>query len=272
METKKIKSKLNQHYAVKTNLTTYKELHEDERIIKAVVNTYNYFDLDFDVLRMGASAKSIEQRGAKSNAPDKILHALFHDLTRLPGKSIVESERVVNGHEVLYAESRLADTIEGEETLIKYKDEIYNQHSIGFRFVQLEFIEQEADGWDKFISTLINPEDAEKVGFGFNVTEINLFEWSTVAFGANKLTPFLGTKTLNKKIQLQNIYVKMDALIKKAKRQDIKNKKIFELQLSQLKQMILELTNSKPSAKDTLIEEPSGQNTFIDYQSLASRF
>ncbi len=272
METKKIKNKLNQHYAVKTNMSTYKELHEDERIIKAVANTYNFFDHDFDALRMGCCAKSIEDRGNDSNAPDKILHALFHDLTRLPGKSMNEAETEVNGHKVLYVESKLADTIEGEETLIKYKDGIYNQHSIGFRYIKLEFVESGTNEWDKFVSNLINPEDAEKVGFGFDVTEINLFEWSTVAFGANKLTEFLGTKTLNKKIQLQNIYVKIDALIKKAKRQDIKNKKIFELQLSQLKQMILELTNSKPSVKGTLIKEPPGQNTFIDYKSLRSRF
>lgn len=271
METNRIKDKLDQPYAVKTNLSTYKELHEDERIIKAVANTYNFFDHDFDALRMGCCAKSIEDRGNDSNAPDKILHALFHDLTRLPGKSMNEAETEVGGHKVLYVESRLADTIEGEETLIKYKDEIYNQHSIGFRYVQLEFVEKGDNKWEKFVSTLINPEDAEKVGFGFDVTEINLFEWSTVAFGANKLTPFLGTKTQNKKIHLQNIYVKIDALIKKANRQDVKNKKIFDLQLSQLKQMILELTNSKPSAKDTLILEPSGQSTFIDYASLALR-
>jgi hypothetical protein len=272
MELNKTKNKLNQHFAVKTNLSTYKEIDEERRIIKAVANTYNYYDHDYDALRMGCSKKSIDDRGAQSNAPDKILHALFHDLTRLPGKSILEAERTINGNQVLYTESKLTDTSEGEDTLVKYVDGIYNQHSIGFRYVQLEYVEREGDGWDKFINTLINPEDAEKVGFGYDVTEINLHEWSTVAFGANKLTPFLGTKTKNNKIHLENIYTKMDALIKKANRQDVKNKKIFDLQLSQLKQMIAELTNSKPSLKDTLIQEPSNQNTsFIDYGSLLSR-
>lgn len=272
METNLIKDKLSQPYVVKTNLSTYKELDEEHRIIKAVANTYNYFDLDFDVLRMGSSAKSIAERGAKSKAPDKILHALFHNLTMLPGKSILESERTVNGNKVLYVESRLSETMDGEETLIKYKEEIYNQHSIGFRYVQIEFVEKEGDGWDKFIKNLINPEDAEKVGFGFDVNEINLHEWSTVAFGANKLTPFLGTKSTNKKIQLENIYTKMDALIRAANRQDVKNKTIFNLQLNQLKQMMLEITMSKPSIKDTLILEPSNVNTFISYPGLASRF
>ena len=271
MDNNNIKDKLDKPYAVKTNLSTYKELHEDERIIKAVANTYNFFDHDFDVLRMGSAAKSIEERGSKSNAPDKILHALFHDLTRLPGKSMNEAETEVNGHKVLYVESRLSETNEGEDTLIKYKDDIYNQHSIGFRYVQIDFVEVGDNKWDKFISNLINPEDAEKVGFGFDVTEINLHEWSTVAFGANKLTPFLGTKTKNKKIHLQNIYTKLDALIRKANRHEVKNKKIFDLQLQQLKQMILEVTNTKPSKKDTLIIEPPKFDTSIDYVSLISK-
>lgn len=255
------KDKLNIPYQVKTNLTTYKEIDESSRIVKAVTNTYNYFDFDFDVLRVGCAKKSIEERGNNSNAPDKVLHALFHDLTRLPGKSMNEAETEVNGHQVLYAETKLSETVDGEDTLIKYQDGIYNQHSIGFRYMQLEFIEREAEGWDKFISTIINPEDAEKIGFGWDVTEINWHEWSTVPFGANKLTPFLGTKSQNKAIQLQNIYIKLDALIKKANRNEVKNNQIFQLQYNQLKQMISEITNQKPSKKDTLIIEPSGPGT-----------
>ncbi|MGR3218470.1 MAG: hypothetical protein ACUZ8H_01450 [Candidatus Anammoxibacter sp.] len=270
MEHRTIKDKLSQQYVVKTNLSTYKELHIEDRIIKAVANTYNYFDSDFDVLRMGCCAKSIEDRGFKSKAPDKILHALFHDLRRLPGKSIFEAETEVDGHKVLYVESHLSETNDGEDTLIKYKDDIYNQHSIGFRYQQIEFIEKESPEWEKFISNLINPEDAEKVGFGYDVTEIKWHEWSTVAFGANKLTPFLGIKTKNKGIALQNIYTKIDALIRKANRCEVKNKFIFDLQLSQMKQMISELVYQKPSLKDTLIIEPSASDT-LDYGSLMSR-
>lgn len=269
MSQSKTDSKLSQHYAVKTNLSTYKEIDESTRIVKAVANTYNFFDHDFDVLRMGSAKKSITDRGASSNANDKILHALFHDLRRLPGKSILEDERVVNGHKVLYVESRLAETIDGEETLVKYQDGIYNQHSIGFRYVELNFVEKGDVEWEKFINDLINPEDADKIGFGWDVTQINLHEWSTVAFGANKLTPFLGTKTKNKNIHLQNIYTKMDALIQKANRQDVKNKKIFDLQLNQLKQMIAELSNNEPSIKDTF-KKPSIIDT-LDYSSLISR-
>ncbi|MBD3198030.1 MAG: hypothetical protein GF317_23470 [Candidatus Lokiarchaeota archaeon] len=233
-------NKLNIPYQVKSNLADYKEIDEGNRTISAIVNTYNFFDSDYDVLRLGAASKSIEQRGAKSKAYDKILHALFHDFTKLPGKSIDESETLFAGNPVLMADSKLAETLDGEETLQKYKEGIYNQHSIGFRYIQIEYVEKEGSNWDNFLKDLINPEKANAVGFGYNVKEIQWYEWSTVAFGANKLTPFLGVKTENKTIKLQNIYAKLEALVDKAKKHEVKDKYNFDLQYRQLKQLISE--------------------------------
>jgi phage head maturation protease len=250
--------KLKINYQIKSNLATYKELDESSRVIKAVANTYNFYDFDGDVLRPGCCKRSIDHRGANSDANDKILHALNHDLTTLPGKSLIEKERTVNGNKVLYTESYLPETTLGEDTLINYKTGIYNQHSIGFRYIQIEYVEKEAEGWDDFIKDLINPEEAERFGYGWEVKEINLHEWSTVAFGANKLTPYLGTKSENKNIQLLNVYSKLDALIKKAKSLDIKDKKVFNLQMDQLKQMIKEISETQ-TLKDTLIDSSKKQ-------------
>lgn len=246
--------KLNIHYKVKSNLASYKEIDNSARTIKAVANTYNFFDSDYDVLRLGCCKKSIQERGSASSAPDKILHALFHDLTRLPGKSMNEAETFLDGKPVLYCESKLSETVDGEETLVKYNDGIYNQHSIGFRYVQIEYVEKESEGWDAYLKDLINPADADIIGYGWDVKEINLHEWSTVPIGANKLTAYLGVKTENKAIRLQNIYTKMDALINKSRRSEIKNKRIFELQVKQLKQMIAESYELKPDLKSTLTE------------------
>jgi len=235
-------NKSNIKFAVKSNYYKQEEIDKGNRIIKAIVNTYNYFDSDADVLRMGCAKKSINERGAKTNAPNKILHAKDHDLTKLPGKSILEEETTVDNLQVLYAESRLSETLDGEELLIKYLDGIYNQHSIGFRYMNLDYVEKNTPEWDKFLNTIINPEDAEKNGFGWDVKEIMWMEWSTVAFGANKLTSYLGVKTQNKELQLQNVYNKLDVLINKAKRLDIKDKGLFEMQYKQLQQMISEIS------------------------------
>lgn len=256
--------KLNIAYQVKSNLASYKELDESSRTIKAVANTYNYFDSDYDVLLPGCCKRSIQNRGASSDANDKILHALFHDLTRLPGKSIYESEEKVtinyNGKnlsvDALVTKSNLDETQEGEDTLIKYKHGTYNQHSIGFQYLDINYIEAEAEGWDDMLKYLINPEDAIKAGYGWIIKEINLYEWSTVAFGANKLTPYLGVKSENKTVQLNNLYTKMDALITAAKT-GIKNKSIFEKQYLQLKQMISENMNSFEKPKNLDVSNTS---------------
>ncbi len=261
-------------YQVKSNLASYKEIDEAGRTIKAVANTYNYFDYDYDVLRDGAAKKSIIERGARSKAHDKIMHALFHDLTKIVGRSENEAEIMMEGNPVLYVESYLPETTDGEDTLIKYISKMYNQHSIGFNYVHLEFIEEESDAWDEFLKDLINPEDAIKAGFGWNIWEINWHEWSTVARGANKLTPYLGVKTENKSVLLQNVFMKMNALIEKAKRFDVKNKKLFELQYKQLQQMIYEMTTIEPSKKDIAKKQPSKvdirSESGINYERLAA--
>ena len=246
--------KLNISFQIKSNLASYKEIDESSRIIKAVVNTYNYFDSDFDVLRSGSAKRSINNRGAKTKATDKILHAFNHNLNELPGKSILEEETTVDGNPVLYTESRMSESTDGENLLIKYKEGIYNQHSIGFQYKQIEYIEEGSTEWDTYLKDLINPEDAIKVGFGWDVKEINWFEWSTVAFGANKLTQYLGTKSENKTIQLNNLYTKLDSLIKASKK-GIKNKSVFEMQYFQLKQMIQETMFLKQVAKPTHVKD-----------------
>jgi phage head maturation protease len=261
------KNKLQIQYQVKSNQATYKEVDINARTIKAIVNTYNFFDYDYDVLLPGAAKKSIQERGAKSNAPDKILHALFHDLTKLPGKSIAEAETVIDGKYSLYAESKLLETQDGEDTLIKYKEGVYNQHSIGFRYLNVEAIGKQDSGWSKLMSSIVNPEDAEKVGVAYLVKEIQWWEYSTVAYGANKLTPYLGTKSENKEIQLQNVYAKLKALITKAKRLEIKDKHTFQLQYRQLKQLINEIvSNNEPSKFDIAASQvqPSTTETQTD--------
>ena len=250
--------KLNISFQIKSNLASYKEIDENSRTIKAVVNTYNFFDSDYDVLRLGCAKRSIDNRGAGSNANDKILHAFNHNLSELPGKSILEDEIIIDKVPVLYVESKLSESTDGENLLIKYKEGIYNQHSIGFQYKQIEYIERETAEWEEYLKDLINPEEAEKIGFGWDVKEINWFEWSTVAFGANKLTPYLGTKSENKIIQLNNLYAKLDGLIKASKK-GIKNKSVFEMQYFQLKQMIKETMFLEQTKKPTR-EKDSGDN------------
>jgi len=257
MKTKQ--DKINTPYKIKSNLATYKEIDESKRIVQLIANTYNFYDFDGDVLRMGCSLKSIKDRGAKSNAYDKILHAKDHNLQDLPGKSILEVETVLEGNPVLYCETKLSESTDGEDLLTKYIEGIYNQHSIGFQYKVVEYVEKETEAWDEFLKDLINPEDAIAEGWGWDVKEIKLFEFSTVALGANKLTPYLGVKSTNKNVYLANIYTKMDALFKKQISGNIKNQHNFDLQHLQLKQLIKEMfsnfSGQDTSSKEAILKE-----------------
>src|SRR5690606_24479112 len=110
----------------------------------------------------------------------------------------------------IYFETKMLNTSDGNDTLIKYQEGVYDNHSIGFRYLDIRYIEQDSDQWKVNIDKLINPEDAENRGYMFLVKEIELFEGSTVAFGANRLTPYLGSKSENKSLSLLKINERMD--------------------------------------------------------------
>ena len=226
------------------------EINTENRTVTVVANTMNFFDYDMDVLLKGCANRSISQRGAKTTANDKIAHLLYHDMNKQVGKSLDEREELVEGKLALVCESYLPETEDGEDTLIKYNVGMYNQHSIGFRYKLLDFIEKGTQDWDKIMSILINPEDADEIGYLWAVKEIKWWEYSTVTFGANKLTPYIGTKSENKIEIADIISQKIAILAQKAMRKDIGNKEAFNYELSQLQQMIYELAEMSPSLKD----------------------
>ena len=272
--------RLNRPYAIKTIEGTkiaIKDIDLTKRIVTGFYNTYNYFDSDYDVLLSGSAKKSIAERGVSSNATAKIKHALFHDLTKLPGKIQVLDERTIdlNGLKItgIYFETKMLDTTDGNDTLVKYQEEVYDNHSIGFRYLDLEFIDKESEMWDTYLSILLNPEDADNAGFMYIVKEIKLYEGSTVAFGANQLTPFLGVKSQDKELLKIKVFERIDKLYKQLKVGTVSDEsmKMFELQLLQLKQLYLEISDVEPSLKDTL-KKPPVKDTELDLDIVIANY
>jgi HK97 family phage prohead protease len=249
------------HYSVKYADANIIDVSTSSRIVTGFFNSYNFFDSDKDVLIMGAAKKSIEERGVNSNAVAKIKHALNHDLTTLVGKLQVLEETTKNGITGIYFESKIANTTLGNDTLINYKEGIYDNHSIGFKYNQLSLIESEKNpvAWNEVVSKLVNPEDAEKYGYLYLVKEINLFEGSTVAFGANSLTPFLGVKSGSKESMTLALVSKLNQLeytVKNGMQSD-EMLSTFELQIKQFKQILKEIEVAETFDKSTLAKVPS---------------
>ena len=106
-------------------------------------------------------------------------------------------------------------------------------------------IERESKAaWDKVVGQLINPEAADERVYLWTVGEIKLFEGSTVAFGANSLTPFLGMgKSMNKEsvlFNLQNRISKLESTLRNGTQTDDMMMSL-EVQALQAKQMIEDL-------------------------------
>jgi phage head maturation protease len=265
-----IKSK---YYSVKSSqVKAIVDVSTSGRTVTGFYNAYNFLDSDGDVLIQGSAKKSIKERGPKSNAVAKIKHALNHDLTQLPGKIITLEEKTVNGITGIYFETQMADTTLGNDTLKNYLEGIYDNHSIGFQFVQSEFIEKGAKGWDKYYQLLMNKEEADARGYMFVAKEILLYEGSTVAFGANSLTPYLGVKSDNKdalNLAFIDRLSKLEHTLKNGSQSD-DMMKTFEIQVLQLKEMVAELTDNVTFEKSTP-KEPEVKKTF-DFNYIANNF
>lgn len=262
--TKTKNDKLQKAYSVKDGLAEFsvKDVDTVGRTVTGFYNTYNYMDTDNDVLLMGCAKKSISERGVGSQSHAKIKHALFHDLTRLPGKINVLEEKTIDGISGIYFETKMSKTTEGMDTLQNYLDGVYDNHSIGFKYMQIEMAENGSDAFKRYLDQIINAKDAQEKEAIFIVKEIALYEGSTVAFGANMLTPFLGVKSGNKEAMQIAVFSRIDKIGKTLKSgvQSDDTMYLLELQLLQLKQLFQELQFEQPvSLKDTLQTRPSIQ-------------
>lgn len=258
--------KRNIAYAVKDNYLKFsiKDVDTEKRIVCGIANSFNYVDSYNDVLIPGSAKKTIAERGPESNATAKIKHALFHDLTKLPGKILVLKEAKINGIDCIYFETKLSDTEAGEDTLINYLDGIYDNHSIGFKYLQLKMIDKDSTDWHKILDTLINPQVAIDNGYIYLVSEIKLYEISTVAFGANDLTPFLGFKTGNPADILLERMEKYEKALHSGRQSD-DFLQTLEVQFLQIKQLYndLQTYESPEKQKQAIAQQSAKANTTI---------
>lgn len=261
---KTAQQKLDTHFGVKIaeGTTSIKQVDAEERTIKAIANTYFFIDSDQDMLITGCAKKSISDRGPQSKATAKIKHQSDHVLNtkNVVGRIDVLDERNVDGKDVLYFESYIPTNQKGENDLINYQENIYDNHSIGFRYRNLVFAEKdsanevEREAWNEYYPKALNPEVADERGYFWVIKEIELFEVSVVSYGANELTPYLGSKSkdANENIK-KNLIERLDLLNEQLKSSvDSKTDKTqINLEVLQLKQIITDLKLEKPSKKST---------------------
>jgi len=270
-----LEQKLSKHFGVKIAQgggIIKNEDDADSRTIKAIGNTYFFIDSDQDMLVPGCCNKSIADRGPQSNAVAKIKHQRDHEIktTAAVGRIDVLKETVIEDKTVLYFESYIPETRKGDDDLENYKAGLFDNHSIGFRYKQLVWAEKDSinevnkKAWDEYYPQAINPEKADVVGGFWVIKEIELFEISVVSFGANQLTPYLGSKSIEENNKLKTELIeRIDNLAEQLKSPGAtkESRKNTEIEVLQLKQIISDLKLIEPSKKSTGDDQPDNTDT-----------
>jgi len=183
--------------------------------VKAVINTTNILDSHGDVHIPGLWNKSLKEN-------KRIMHVQEHQSSSFD-KIISSGEDLKASVKTMSWKSLGLDAIGSTQALIfdsvvkesrnkymfnEYKNGHVTNHSVGMRYVKIELAindkdyEKEKDFYDKYITQVVNSDDAEKLGYFWVVTEAKAIEGSAVPMGSNPITPTINTKNEPSLLQL----------------------------------------------------------------------
>ncbi len=157
-------------YGIKSYGLAIKDVDSSKGIVTGYFAAFDNVDSDGDIIRKGAFAKSIAERGPASSQFN-IKHLLDHNTTR----SVGVLQTLAEDNHGLYYESKAGRHSLGRDFLLMCEDGLITEHSIGFKWVQGKS-ERRADG------TVVRHE-------------VHLKEGSSLqCWGANGNTPLTGVK------------------------------------------------------------------------------
>lgn len=216
---------------------TFKDVDVKNGIVTGYFAHFGNMDSDRDIIEKGAFSKTIVEQGPAG--ANRILHLLQHDATKVLGKPYLLKEDNLG----LYFESKIAPTTLGKDVLMLYGEGVYNEHSIGFKTIRYEFVDNTSEGANDYHWVL---------------KELRLYEGSTVAWGANDMTPFIGFKCANKDDAFMALDKKLDVITKALRTQGLTDETYLalEIQAAQIKSLYRQIdslvtTSQPPSAKGT---------------------
>jgi len=180
----------------------------DEIKVKAVINTTNILDSHGDVHIPGLWNKSIKENKRimhvqehQSSSFDKIISS--GDDLKASVKTMTWKElglNAIGSTQALVFDSTVKAS-RNKYMFEQYKQGFVTNHSVGMRYVKLDIAindtdyEKEKDYYDKYITQVINSDDAEKQGYFWVVTEAKAIEGSAVPMGSNPITPTINIKS-----------------------------------------------------------------------------
>lgn len=179
-------------FEVKTSTLSFKDIDAKQGIVVGYFSAFGNKDSDGDIILPGAYAKSINERGPKSNKP-RIKHLLDHNKT----KAVAVIQDLQEDEIGLKYESKAGRHIDGQDWLKMCEDGIVTEHSVGFETIKAE----------------------EKSDANY-MSELLLWEGSSLqAWGSNFSTPIVGVKEL-KITELHDRFTLLEKAIRNGKYSD----------------------------------------------------
>lgn len=146
-------------YQIKSISAQVKAVDMEKRTVEGYFSVFNVEDSDGDVITPGAFSKTIAENGPAGK--NRIMHLWQHSPTQPLGKP----DTLKEDDKGLFFSTKISDTTWGTDALKLYKDEVVEEHSIGFNTIKSDYSEE---------------RNANVI------TEVKLWEGSTVTWGANE--------------------------------------------------------------------------------------
>lgn len=157
-------------YQLKSTQAAVKDLDIKQGIITAYLSTFDVIDSDQDYFTRSAWDKSIMERGPKGS--NRIMKLWQHNPTMPLGKPM----ELYTDNVGLISVTKITDTTYGQDAIKLYRDNVINEHSVGFQTIKGNYDEERKAN---------------------AITEAKLWEGSAVTWGANEFTPVISGKGID---------------------------------------------------------------------------
>ena len=234
-----------------------KDMDSEKRQVAVYLSTFDQIDADNDMIKKGAFAKSIQERGPESPSNRKIAYLRHHDWDWQIGKWL----KLEEDDKGLFAVGELGRSTKGNDAYLDYEDGIIREHSIGFQYMA-----------DKI--RWIDDNSRDEGGY-WMVSEVKLYEGSAVTFGANEFTNVVDVMKGENRVEVADKIAKeIEGVIKGLTNGKGTDERLFELEmkLKFLNAKLLTLAKSEPqNVKHLELNEPVKVVDAFDWNTVINK-
>jgi len=220
-------------YQIKAQ-TEIKDIDTEKGTVAGYASIFNVIDSDRDMVMKGAFKKTLKERGVDAKIP-RIKHLWQHD----SWTPIAIPTTLQEDEKGLFFVSKFGTDQPSQDKLQQHIDGIITELSIGFNTIKTE----------KVI-------EGDQILY-WKISEVKLWEYSSVTWGANHLTHIVSAKG-NKMEQIDMLNARMDKLVKALSNGTYSDETMeqFQVDLKQIQTLYNSLIKEEPTKITPKIDEP----------------